>query len=326
MRGWARLLKDKLRATRQGAAICLCAPQTAVEVRLETAGWEADVTENSAIAALRPLTVRIGLPYGGSDGAGRLSGRLHFIDRERATRIGLLRLKHLRDWSSCEAQMALHEVVGGSHLCASRARRGWDTLLYRRAARATPEDRRVMTAAAIEWSMVFYCCPRPVYFVSVDDGRHSNLFPMDLIGSQQPGHLTLALRNTSPSVETIKSARRLALGDVPGDCAALAYELGKHHKTPVVDWGSLPFPVITTPVYGLRLPQCALRVREVQILDHQAVGSHTLFLGKIASDQGLKPGPRLFHTSGAYQALRRREGRAFEDAPTAAVAGPVGKR
>jgi flavin reductase (DIM6/NTAB) family NADH-FMN oxidoreductase RutF len=280
------------------------------------------VTERSAVAALRPLTVRIaqsGLA------AAEKSALLHFHDRETDTRIGWLALQLRESWGPQDARMALYEVVSGSHLCAGRLRRLWDTMLYRYASRAVPAERRLMTAAATEHTMVFYSCPRPVYFVSVDDGLSSNLFPMDLVGPLEQDYFTLALRNTSPSVETIKRSRRLALGDVPGDAASVAYRLGDHHKRPVVDWDALGLAFTNSPTYGLRLPQMALRVREVDITDSRTVGSHTLFLGRICSQRTLNPGPQLFHTSGAYQLLRRRQGRAFAEAPVRGESGPVGK-
>jgi hypothetical protein len=316
MAAWRALSSALLRPTPQGAAIGLLAPQTQVQVRLLWSGHDIDVTGNSAIAALRPLTLRIGLPFDGGALNAASSGELHFIDLERDTRIGRLRLRHLRDWASADAVLGLHQVVGGSHLCASALRRHWDSVLYRRAARRVPAERQLMRPRDVELSMVFYSCPRPVFFVGVDDGTRSNLFPMDLVGPQHPGLFTLALRNTSPSVETIRNSRRLALGDVPAEQAALAYRLGRHHKTPMTDWSALPVGSLTTARFGLRLPEVSLRVRELQILDHLLVGSHTLFLARICSDRTLQSGPQLFHTSGAYQALRGRQGRAF-----AAIAG-----
>jgi flavin reductase (DIM6/NTAB) family NADH-FMN oxidoreductase RutF len=159
-----------------------------------------------------------------------------------------------------------------------------------------------------------------VFFVSVDDGQHSNVFPMDLVGPLQPDRFTLALRSTSPSVETMKSARRIALGDVPGDACQIAYQLGAHHKKQQIDWDSLPFQTLRSRQFSLRVPDIALRVREVEILDFQSVGSHTLFVGRICSEQALRTGPQLFHTSGIHQRLKVRLGRPFQEAlPQAAV-------
>lgn len=312
------LLKRRLRPTPQGAAISLIAPQQAVAVRWVHAGSETDVTTNCAVAALRPFTLRMGLPPEGAGAVDARAAQLRLVDRERDELIGVLNLQFLRDWTTGGSPSRLYEVVGGTHYCAPRLRRMWDSWMYRRAARTTPSQKMLMTLAAVEQFMVFYSCPRPVYFVSVDGGSESNIFPMDLVGPLPPDRFTLALRNTSPSVETIKKTGQLALGDVPGTASAIAYELGKHHQQRAIDWSTLPFETIRSPRFQLRIPEISLRAREIEILDFQVVGSHTLFLGRICSEQILCTGPQLFHTSGAYQALRTRERRPFrsiKDAP-----------
>ena len=45
----------------------------------------------------------------------------------------------------------------------------------------------------------------------------------------------------------------------------------------------------------------------------QEVGSHTLFLGRIVSDENLAEGAQLHHTAGFHQAYRRRQGMSFTD-------------
>ncbi len=114
--------------------------------------------------------------------------------------------------------------------------------------------------------------------VSVDDGSHSNLFPMDLIGPISADRFTLALRTTSPSIPTMKSARRVALSDVPARDFATAYKLGIHHKNVKVEWHDLPFEIRRSQNFHLPYPAIALRVREFEILDFADIGSHTLFV------------------------------------------------
>src|SRR6185369_14027293 len=95
--------------------------------------------------------------------------------------------------------------------------RSWNRWLQDRAMKKNTDPYNfVMAPQAVQQLMIFYICPRPVVLVSVDDGSHSNLFPMDLIGPIAPDRFTLALRSTSQSVPTMKSSRRLALSDIPG--------------------------------------------------------------------------------------------------------------
>ena len=308
-------LKRPLRPTRQWLAISLPAPQQLVDVRLIAGAREFDVTANSAVAAMRPFVVRVGLDAHLSEALRGTTGpRLQLVDRSLGWVLGVLQLRHLRDWETAGARMALFDVVGGTHYCAAWPRRAWDSYMYRRAARRKALDSLPMLPDAVEQMMTFYLCPRPVHFVSVDDGSHSNVFPMDLVGPLEPGRFTMALRNTSPSVETMKSTRRLALGDVPGSACALAYQLGAHHRKQHVDWDSLPFQTLRSRQFSLRVPDIALRIREVELLDFQTVGSHTLFVGRICSEEPLHAGPQLFHTSGVHQRLRTRLGHPFTEA------------
>jgi len=298
-------LKRKLRPSTQWLAISLPAPQELTDVQLLAGGEQFDVTLDSAVAAMRPFTLRVGL----SDARGAALARdpqprLRVVDRKLSRVLGTLDLRPLRNWDTAGSRMALFEVARGENFCAPRLRRRWDTFMYRRTARRTPPEKLAMLPDAVEQMMTFYLCPRPVHFVSVDDGRHSNLFPMDLVGPLQGDWFTLALRNTSASVETIKSSRRLALGDIPGSACQLAYQLGAHHKKPQIDWDSLPFKSVRSSQFGLRVPEIALRIREVEILDFQAVGSHTLFVSRIISEQPLHAGPQLFHTCGIHQLWR----------------------
>lgn len=298
-------LKKKLRPTAQWLAISLPAPQQLMEVRLLAAGREFDVTSNSSVAAMRPFVLRVGLDPE-IDAALRQSpdASLQLVDRALGRILGVIELRHRQDWEAAGARLALFDVAASTQYCAPWARRLWDTFMYRRAARRKPAASQLMLPAAVEQMMTFYLCPRPVYFVSVDDGTHSNIFPMDLVGPLQPDRFTMALRNTSPSVETMKSTRRLALGDIPGSACDIAYQLGAHHKKLQVDWDSLPFKTLRSQRFGLRIPDMALQIREVELMEFQPVGSHTLFIGRIVSEQPLRSGPQLFHTSGVHQRLR----------------------
>jgi len=185
--------------------------------------------------------------------------------------------------------------------------------MYRRASQGNNRSGSVApTAGAVENTMIFYICPRPVFLVSVDDGQRSNIFPMDLVGPIAPDRFTLALRNSSPSVETIKTARKLALASVPAADYQIAHQLGTHHKKPKIDWEGQPFRVSRSKEFSLPTMSTALRVREIEILDFQSAGSHTLFVGRIVSDERLENGPQLFHTCGVYQHLRTRYKRPFQ--------------
>lgn len=305
-------LKQRLRPLPEWPPIALRAPQEAVQVLLVTARGELDVTRAAVVAALRPLTLGVGCdPQGIIEQSAR--PQLHFVDLELRRTVGILQLQQIRNWSTSGVTIGLFEVRGGDHHCLPWPYRPWNRWLQNRHLRRRQQDpgNFFMPAEAVQQQMIFYICPRPVVLVSVDDGAHSNLFPMDLIGPVSAERFTLALRSTSPSIPTMKSARRVALSDVPARAYATAYKLGIHHKNVKVEWDRLPFAIERSAQFSLPCPSIALRVRELQILDFDTIGSHTFFVTQVISEHSAAQDAQFFHTSGIYQHFRSRHGRPF---------------
>ena len=306
-------LKRRMRPLPQWPPVALREPQEAVQVRLSTFRAEFDVTRAAVVAALRPLTLAVGLD------AQRMSAiedrsepQLHFVDLESRRTVGMLQLQHIRNWNTSGAAIGLFEVRRGTQHCLRWPYRPWNRWLQnRRMRRNTDPNNFFMPPEAVQQQMIFYICPRPVVLVSVDDGSHSNLFPMDLIGPVSSDRFTLALRSASPSIPTMKSARRVALSDVPARDYATAYKLGVHHKNVKVEWDHLPFEIQRSRDFALPCPSIALRVREFEILDFDTIGSHTFFVTQIASEHRVEDDAQFFHTSGIYQHFRSCNGRPF---------------
>lgn len=310
-------LKRRMRPLPEWPPVALRAPQEAVEVRLVTARGEFDVTRSAVVAALRPLTLGVGLDEQLIAAiADSPQPRLHFVDLASRLTVGMLQLQHIRDWNPSGASVALFEVQQGTHRCVGWPYRSWNRWLQDRRTlrRKNDPSNFFMAPEAVQQQMIFYICPRPVVLVSVDDGSHSNLFPMDLIGPVSPDCFTLALRSTSPSIATMKSARRVALSDVAARDYTTAYKLGIHHKNVKVEWDRLPFTIQRSRDFSLPYPSIALRVREMQILDFDTIGSHTFFLTRKVSEQPAEDAAQFFHTSGIYQHFRSCNGRPFPPA------------
>jgi flavin reductase (DIM6/NTAB) family NADH-FMN oxidoreductase RutF len=306
----------RIRPLPQWPPVALHAPQEAVEVRLATDRGEFDVTRAAVVAALRPLTLAVGLDARLMSAIeGRTAPALHFVDLDSRRIIGMLQLQHVRNWNTSGVAIGLFEVRRGTHRCVRWPYRPWNRWLQnRRMRRNTDPNNFFMPPEAVQQQMIFYICPRPVVLVSVDDGSHSNLFPMDLVGPVSSDRFTLALRSTSPSIATMKSARRVALSDVPARDYATAYKLGIHHKKTMVEWDHLPFEIQRSRNFSLRYPAIALRVREIEILDFETIGSHTFFVTQIASENSAGDDAQFFHTSGIYQHFRSCNGRPFPPA------------
>ncbi|MGH7106319.1 MAG: hypothetical protein ACREFT_07400, partial [Acetobacteraceae bacterium] len=99
--------------------------------------------------------------------------------------------------------------------------------------------------------------------------------------------------------------------DVAAKDRALAYQLGAHHRNALADWQELPFPLAHSREFRLPYPEGALRVRELEIIDLQSIGSHTFFMTQVVSEQPPADAQQLHHTSGLYQHFRMRHGRPF---------------
>ena len=306
----------------QWSAIALHPPQALVQVKLRTARGDFDVTHNNVVAALRPLTIAIGMGgMGGMDGRLSLALQdaapceLYFVDARDGGTLGVLGLERQPDWTTDGIRLALFGVTSGTHRCLGWPHRPWNRWLQDRVVRAGAKPGNfALGPAATQQIMIFYICPRPVVLVSVDTGSHSNLFPMDLIGPVGSDRFSLALRSTSASVEPMKAVRRVAISDVPAGQHKTAYSLGAHHKNAQVDWESLPFRLERSAGFSLPVPEWALRVRELEILDVRTVGSHTLFMAYARSDTVIREGAQFFHTSGIHEHFRRNRGQALPQA------------
>jgi hypothetical protein len=71
-----------------------------------------------------------------------------------------------------------------------------------------------------------------------------------------------------------------------------------------MNWDSLPFRLERSPRFALPVPEWALRVRELEIVDVRTVGSHTLFVTHARSDRVMSDDAQFFHTSGIHERYR----------------------
>jgi flavin reductase (DIM6/NTAB) family NADH-FMN oxidoreductase RutF len=307
-------LKRRIGALPQWSPVALRPPQSVVEVRMRGTQGEIDVTGAAVVAALKPLTLGVGLDTAARAALGGCTTPvLRFVDIESQRTVGALRLLRIRDSLTQSARIALFEVRGAAQRCVQWPYRPWNSYLQNRAIRRhhNSPDNFWLPPEAVQQLMIFYICPRQVVLVSVEEGEHRNLFPMDLIGAVAPDRFTLALRNTSQSVPAMKSTRRVALSDVAAADRELAYRLGAQHRNPLPDWQSLPCETERSRAFALPFPKSALRVRELEILDFETIGSHTFFVTRLAAEQPLAGAAQLHHTSGLYQHFRARHGRPF---------------
>ena len=285
-------------------------PQQEVEVWLHGAGEPLQVTRNNVVAALRPFTLGVMIRRGDPRTLEGQPLQLRMHERGSNRLLGRIHLKLVKSLPLAEHRFCLLETGESENYSAPGSR----ISLYHFNIKAQTERRQrknphnfQMTQPGLEASFVFYICPRPVVLVSVEHQGADNIFPMDLIGPTESPWFSMALRTTSPAVRLMQQSRRMALSSIPFTLRDTVYELGKHHKLAKIEWERLPFRTVTSPLFGLKIPEAALRVREVRVEEFHEVGSHCLFITTVEREtlpdhlpDGIE-GLQLFHTFTCYR-------------------------
>jgi flavin reductase (DIM6/NTAB) family NADH-FMN oxidoreductase RutF len=286
-------------------------PQSEVRVWLRGIGAPMDVTDSNVIVAARPFTVGIGLehvPQGATIRRAPLF--LGFSDRSGDTRLlGEIQLSYAETIRIGDRVLCLFRASRSTNRCLPR-RVVWRRYLdfarnQRRVAKGPNPPETQMIIREFFALSTFYICPRPVVLVSVVDGDTGNIFPMDLIGPVGGQHFTLALHRTSTGISLMERSRRVALSGVPVAQISIAYALGQNHKKTDFRWNQVSFDLTTSPIFGLPIPEFALSVREMEIEEVHAMGSHKLFICRTGPNHVLSPGLQLSFVQGFYHARRQ---------------------
>jgi flavin reductase (DIM6/NTAB) family NADH-FMN oxidoreductase RutF len=286
-------------------------PQSEVRVWLRGLGSPLDVTDTNVIVAARPFTVGIGLeriPDAATIERAHLF--MNFSDHSGDNRwLGEIRLSYAETIRIGDRALCLFRGSRSTNRCLPRSvvwRRYLDfARRQRRIAKGpTPPETRMIIRELFALS-TFYICPRPVVLVSVVDGNAGNIFPMDLIGPIGGQHFTLALHATSTAVSLMERSRRVALSGVPVEQISIAYALGQNHKRTDFCWNQISFDLTTSPAFGLPIPEFALSVKEMEIEEVRAMGSHKLFICRTEVNHLRSHGLQLSFVQGFYHARRQ---------------------
>jgi flavin reductase (DIM6/NTAB) family NADH-FMN oxidoreductase RutF len=286
-------------------------PQSEVRVWLRGLGSPLDVTDTNVIVAARPFTVGIGLeriPDAATIERAHLF--MNFSDHSGDNRwLGEIRLSYAETIRIGDRALCLFRGSRSTNRCLPRSvvwRRYLDfARRQRRIAKGpTPPETRMIIRELFALS-TFYICPRPVVLVSVVDGNAGNIFPMDLIGPIGGQHFTLALHATSTAVSLMERSRRVALSGVPVEQISIAYALGQNHKKTDFCWNEISFDLTTSPAFGLPIPEFALSVKEMEIEEVRAMGSHKLFICRTEVNHLRSHGLQLSFVQGFYHARRQ---------------------
>jgi flavin reductase (DIM6/NTAB) family NADH-FMN oxidoreductase RutF len=163
-----------------------------------------------------------------------------------------------------------------------------------------------MTFLDMRASMVNFIRPHPVVLTSLTDETGGNIFPMNIMGNLDEDHFAFALKDSRRAAHLVERIGRIAMSNIPIQYAPLAYQFAVHHTMDYIDFDKLPFGLRESSVFGIPVPEFALRVRELEIKKVHPIGSHTLFIAQIVHDEIISRELGLSVIHGFYQAWRLR--------------------
>jgi flavin reductase (DIM6/NTAB) family NADH-FMN oxidoreductase RutF len=284
-------------------------PQTEVAVWLHGMGTPLDVTRRCTTACCSPLMIGISVDEGQRP-CGKNHGKvsLTFCEKEGQKRLlGEIRLAFTRAIPLDSSELVLFTVLGSTNYCLPRMRLWAHYFLqaYSYYRKASTFDVK-MTLVEQRAAMVTFIRPHPLVLVTLTSEAGGNIFPMNIMGDLGHCYFAFALKKSRLAGQLVQRAGRLALSSVPVSQSSIAYRLAINHTKDSIDWNQLPFAVKTSSAFHIPVPMFALRVREMEVEKVLELGSHTLFVARIVSDESYAEDLQVNVIHGFYQSWRLR--------------------
>ncbi|MBB5315566.1 PNPOx family protein [Tunturibacter empetritectus] len=282
-------------------------PQTEITVFLRGAGVNRDVTEHLSTACAEPLTICIGFDEGTCPSPRELS-ELTLVFSERNGQecvLGEIGLDYRQTLSGVRTEFMFFEPRSSKNFCLPNAQLGLHYILhaYRQWRRDNTQGIK-MSFLERRASMVTFIRPHPIMLVSVGNHEEGNLFPMNLCGYLGNGYFGFALRTERVAGTVVQRTGYVALSSLPEQAGYLAYRLANQHKKESVDWSELPFATKISKALSIPIPEFAQRVKELEIWNSIAVGSHRFFIGQILEEETYTNELTFCSIHGFYQSWR----------------------
>src|SRR5215469_686753 len=279
-------------------------PQTEIAVWLDGAGAPRDVTYCYSVACGAPLTFCIGMGRDvDRDRVEHLS--LKYCRRVERQMLGEIKLKYMSSLSHGDSEFFLFYPRSSTNYCLPKTQLAAQYSLFRYRHWRKDNTKGVhLSFLESRAMMVEFIRPHPVMLVSVGSREEGNIFPMNLLGDLGNGYFGLALRTERMAGGLVERHGRIALTSMPLAQGAVAYQLGHNHSRQSFDWGQLPFAMRMSTTFHIPVPAFALRIRELEIKEARAVGSHTFFLARIVHDEKCSEGLAFCSIHGFYQSWR----------------------
>jgi flavin reductase (DIM6/NTAB) family NADH-FMN oxidoreductase RutF len=293
----------------QEFTIGLRQPQREVAVFLHGYGAPLDVTERHTMACCAPFMLGVSL-----DGTGNAAPQksaeisLRFCEREGDRRVlGVIRLAPNTVISLSGSELILFDVLSSTNYCLPRLRL-WAHYLpaaYSNWRRLKTFDVK-MRSREIRASQVAFIRPHPLMLGSVNGKSGGNIFPMNLLGDLGYNYFAFALKDSRRPAHLVERLGTIAVSNVPLSLCSVAFKLAANHTRESIEWDQLPFPLTPSKNLLIPVPASAPRVREMKVDQVHKIGSHTLFITRIISDEWHWDEPQVHIIHGFYQHWRLR--------------------
>ena len=280
-----------------------------------------DVTSNHLIVELRPQLLGIMLSEKDADLVRQHPEEfylsLHDPEHQKMPNycIGKVGLRYRQNIDLHEHVFVIFETTYCKNYCLP-AWRVQSHFLYERVKLYfdnDPHTTQKMTPQYLFSNWLLFSLPRAVALVSFDDGEHSNMFPMDLIGATDSPYYLLSLTSNDPSLPHILNAKKLVVSHIPLDQTDQTYAMGKNHKQESVGRKDMIVETKLSPVFKIPVPSSALCVRELNIVDSYRVDYHTIIVTNLEHFKHFRDGLHMCHVQRIYQRYLLNHNRALLD-------------
>jgi hypothetical protein len=293
----------------QEFTVGLTEPQSEIAVWLHGTGEPVDVTRHLTTACCAPLVIGVSLDKGQLTAGKELRNvSLRFCERagERRT-LGEIRLAQKMVIPLDGSDFLLFDLLGSTNYCLPKLR-----LLAHFVSQAYSNRRNLgsfdvkMTALEMRAAIVTFIRPHPLMMGSIVIAAGGNIFPMNLMGELGNGYFAFALKDSRRAAHLVEGAGRIALSNVPLPLCSIAFRLAINHTKEAIDWEELPFALKLSKEFRIPVPVLAPRVRELKVDRVHKIGSHTLFVARIISDEKYSDDLQVHMIHGFYQHWRLR--------------------
>jgi len=294
----------------QEFTIGLIDPQTEITVFLHGMGAPIVVTRRLTTACCAPLVLGVSLDEGQwAAGSGHCKLSLRFYERAGAKRLlGEIWLESRAVIPLDCTELHLFDVLGSINHCLPRPRL-WAHFL----SQAYSNRRNLgsfdvkMTARELRAAIVTFIRPHPLMLGSLIGEAGGNMFPMNLMGELGNGYFAFALKDSRRAAHLVEDAGRISLSNVPLPLCSTAFQMAVNHTKDSISWDQLPFALKTSKEFRIPVPAAAPRVRELQVEQIRKIGSHTLFIARIVSDEKYSDDLQVHMIHGFFQHWRMRD-------------------